>query len=682
MKSRHPIRSAAPPLFRAGALAAAAAAVFAGVGTTSANATFAPANPAISERAQPGAELAELRSVWARGLSTALKSHWQRPASDLPVDLRCRAEIHLKPDGTVLSVRVDESSGSAEFDGAVLAAIQRASPLPVPSDPTVFSAIIRPVFTPAAFGESAPSVPSLNTASTPPTRPPAIITAFNPDKPKPLQARQPAAAADTAASVAAIQQEASKIAREGSTLSPAPGISPSAPASIAPAAGLMARFAVSAAPVTQEAPVSTAASNGPALSAKTAAVYGAKPIAPPKLAVPEETSFAPLASAEPATPPPTTAAPVIPQARPVEVAVFVTPAELAEPAATPVPQPVAPALATPAPPVASSNSAALMRRFSPVPTAAAPESAEAAPVRAPSTPTTSLPKQLSEPGSAPQAVPSTGLAISLPAAPPLGVLVESSAYPPLQPPSHPKKAKGFVAEDAPMPSQIASSSAPAKPIGTIVVPAPAVPGPPPSPQPAASGYAPVYAPVSPQQPAVQAPSKPVGTIVEATGTAAPPPMAQQPAGQYVASYAAPQSTALTRPSSVAASSLKSTSVQTNARFLDAPGPGPVIGLPQKPPKQLSAALPLSTWHDAVLNHLRSNWNRPVSIPGSLRLQVAVQLSEDGEVLDSKILQPSFDSRFDQSILLAIRKASPFPVPTDVVDFDRVITPTLTPDSLQ
>lgn len=58
---------------------------------------------------------------------------WVR-APGLPQGLICMLEIRLLPDGSVNEVRVVTSSGNFAFDQAALAAVQKASPLPVPED--------------------------------------------------------------------------------------------------------------------------------------------------------------------------------------------------------------------------------------------------------------------------------------------------------------------------------------------------------------------------------------------------------------------------------------------------------------------------------------------------------------------------------------------------------------------
>ena len=45
-----------------------------------------------------------------------------------------RCQVKLLPTGEVLSVRVTQSSGNAEYDEAVVRAIEKSSPLPLPSD--------------------------------------------------------------------------------------------------------------------------------------------------------------------------------------------------------------------------------------------------------------------------------------------------------------------------------------------------------------------------------------------------------------------------------------------------------------------------------------------------------------------------------------------------------------------
>lgn len=54
-------------------------------------------------------------------------------------NLSCQLQIHLAPDGTVLTVKIIKPSGSGLFDRRAQAAVYKASPLPVPRDPGLFN---------------------------------------------------------------------------------------------------------------------------------------------------------------------------------------------------------------------------------------------------------------------------------------------------------------------------------------------------------------------------------------------------------------------------------------------------------------------------------------------------------------------------------------------------------------
>ena len=53
------------------------------------------------------------------------------PSGAVP-EVRCL--VKLLPTGEVLSVRVTQSSGNPAYDDAVVRAIEKSSPLPLPSD--------------------------------------------------------------------------------------------------------------------------------------------------------------------------------------------------------------------------------------------------------------------------------------------------------------------------------------------------------------------------------------------------------------------------------------------------------------------------------------------------------------------------------------------------------------------
>jgi colicin import membrane protein len=63
---------------------------------------------------------------------------WIRPPSS-GVDLSCTVEVRLIPGGEVIDAQIVRSSGNTGFDRSVVAAVYKASPLPVPPDPEVMN---------------------------------------------------------------------------------------------------------------------------------------------------------------------------------------------------------------------------------------------------------------------------------------------------------------------------------------------------------------------------------------------------------------------------------------------------------------------------------------------------------------------------------------------------------------
>lgn len=80
----------------------------------------------------------------------AIGQQWILP-QNVDSSLSSQFRIHLAPNGTVLSVSLTRSSGDAVLDRSAQSAIYKASPLPVPSDPSAFhvfqdiSLTVRPI---------------------------------------------------------------------------------------------------------------------------------------------------------------------------------------------------------------------------------------------------------------------------------------------------------------------------------------------------------------------------------------------------------------------------------------------------------------------------------------------------------------------------------------------------------
>jgi colicin import membrane protein len=67
---------------------------------------------------------------------------WLRPVG-LPGGLQCVLAVRLDPFGEVLEARIVRSSGNPLFDRSAEAAVKKASPLPVPSDVTIYNRFFR-----------------------------------------------------------------------------------------------------------------------------------------------------------------------------------------------------------------------------------------------------------------------------------------------------------------------------------------------------------------------------------------------------------------------------------------------------------------------------------------------------------------------------------------------------------
>ncbi|MBU0456119.1 MAG: cell envelope integrity protein TolA [Gammaproteobacteria bacterium] len=68
----------------------------------------------------------------------AIGQQWIMP-KNTDKNLSTELSIRLAPGGTVLDVSLLRSSGNAVLDRSVITAVRKASPLPVPRDPTVFN---------------------------------------------------------------------------------------------------------------------------------------------------------------------------------------------------------------------------------------------------------------------------------------------------------------------------------------------------------------------------------------------------------------------------------------------------------------------------------------------------------------------------------------------------------------
>jgi colicin import membrane protein len=68
----------------------------------------------------------------------AISSQWIVPP-DLAQNISCELDIRLAPGGVVLQVSIARSSGNTVLDNSAVAAVNKASPLPVPTEPGMFN---------------------------------------------------------------------------------------------------------------------------------------------------------------------------------------------------------------------------------------------------------------------------------------------------------------------------------------------------------------------------------------------------------------------------------------------------------------------------------------------------------------------------------------------------------------
>ena len=92
------------------------------------------------EREQAGRAASERDrklALWAEALIAHVAGNFSIPPG-APADFECKVRLQLLPDGTVTDAKILKSCGSALLDKSVEDAVYRSSPMPKPSDPSVF----------------------------------------------------------------------------------------------------------------------------------------------------------------------------------------------------------------------------------------------------------------------------------------------------------------------------------------------------------------------------------------------------------------------------------------------------------------------------------------------------------------------------------------------------------------
>ena len=91
---------------------------------------------AAEEAAQAEPAASDIQ-FYAAAIDSRIRDTWVRPLGSSRRDLSCTIEIQLLSNGEVVadSVRLVRSSGDPAYDRSVVAAVYKASPLPVPAGP-------------------------------------------------------------------------------------------------------------------------------------------------------------------------------------------------------------------------------------------------------------------------------------------------------------------------------------------------------------------------------------------------------------------------------------------------------------------------------------------------------------------------------------------------------------------
>lgn len=86
-------------------------------------------------------------------------------------------------------------------------------------------------------------------------------------------------------------------------------------------------------------------------------------------------------------------------------------------------------------------------------------------------------------------------------------------------------------------------------------------------------------------------------------------------------------------------------------------------------KQKKAASLILKYREVIRQKVSRNWVRPVGVKRNLECTVLVRLVSGGDVLEAKIVRSSGQPVFDRSVVNAVYKASPLPVPREAEWFE-------------
>jgi colicin import membrane protein len=99
------------------------------------------------EQGALNARRASLLSQWIAIVKQKVQNNWNEPANT-PDDLSCKVQVEQVPGGTITSAQIVSCNGDEAVKQSVVTAVLRSSPLPPPSEPSLFQRVFVLNFTP------------------------------------------------------------------------------------------------------------------------------------------------------------------------------------------------------------------------------------------------------------------------------------------------------------------------------------------------------------------------------------------------------------------------------------------------------------------------------------------------------------------------------------------------------
>lgn len=85
-----------------------------------------------------------------------------------------------------------------------------------------------------------------------------------------------------------------------------------------------------------------------------------------------------------------------------------------------------------------------------------------------------------------------------------------------------------------------------------------------------------------------------------------------------------------------------------------------------------------TWAMAIRELLRRNWLRPAGGEADFKCKLYVKLANNGAVLNARITSSCGTTQLDDSVIAAVYKSSPFPLPSEPTAFESELNLTFSP----